>query len=437
MPTIALKAYKTDENWAAWNNFSIYAHNFIRHSCKDYIRNCRIYKKRGINMSGSTFGNQFKITTWGESHGAGIGVVIDGCPAGLPLNEDDIQIFLNRRRPGQSRYSTQRQETDKVEILSGIFEGKTTGTPISLVVFNQDQRSRDYSEIAGYYRPGHADYTFDAKYGFRDYRGGGRSSGRETIGRVAAGAVASKILKELGISILTYTRAIGPVEIEDTAETLSARLFSENYPEGCTFTDRLCAVKESVNSNPLYMPDAAAAKKAQDYLEQCMKERNSAGGIIECIITGVPAGIGDPVFDKLDANLAKAMFSIGAVKGFEIGDGFAAARATGLTNNDAFRYDENGFVTKCTNHAGGILGGISDGSPIIFRTAIKPTPSISAMQHTVHKDGNNIEVSIKGRHDPVIVPRAVVVVESMAALTLVDLMLSDMGATIDKIKKIY
>ena len=185
------------------------------------------------------------------------------------------------------------------------------------------------------------------------------------------------------------------------------------------------------------MPDAAAAKKAQDYLEQCMKERNSAGGIIECIITGVPAGIGDPVFDKLDANLAKAMFSIGAVKGFEIGDGFAAARATGLTNNDAFRYDENGFVTKCTNHAGGILGGISDGSPIIFRTAIKPTPSISAMQHTVHKDGNNIEVSIKGRHDPVIVPRAVVVVESMAALTLVDLVLSDMGAAIDKVKKIY
>ena len=387
-------------------------------------------------MAGSTLGNQFKITTWGESHGAGIGVVIDGCPAGLPLCEDDIQLYLNRRKPGQSRYSTPRKEDDKVEILSGVFEGKTTGTPISLVVFNQNQRSTDYSEIAGYYRPGHADYTFDAKYGFRDYRGGGRSSGRETIGRVAAGAVAAKILKEMGISILTYSRAIGPVEIDDTAETL----LSKFYFNGCfgnnkeTSSDKkLCVLQEQINSNPLYMPDEAAANQAQDYLEQCMKEQNSAGGIIECIITGVPAGIGDPVFDKLDANLAKAMFSIGAVKGFEIGDGFAAAKATGLTNNDALHYDKNGSVTKLTNHAGGILGGISDGSPIIFRTAIKPTPSISATQQTIHKDGSNIEVNIKGRHDPIIVPRAVVVVESMAALTLVDLILSNMGSTMEKL----
>lgn len=377
-------------------------------------------------MSGSTLGNLFKITTWGESHGAGIGVVIDGCPAGLPLCEDDIQQYLNRRKPGQSRYSTPRKEEDKVEILSGIFEGKTTGTPISLVVYNQNQRSKDYSEIAGYYRPGHADYTFDAKYGFRDYRGGGRSSGRETIGRVAAGAVAARILTELGISILTYTKAIGPVEINDTAETLLARFQSEKQKE------KLIKI---INSNPLYMPDEAAADEARTYLEQCMREQNSAGGIVECIITGVPAGIGDPVFDKLDANLAKAMFSIGAVKGFEIGDGFAAAKSTGLENNDGFRYAEDGSVCKCSNHAGGILGGISDGSPIIFRTAFKPTPSISALQKTVHKDGSNIEVSIHGRHDPIIVPRAVVVVEAMAALTLVDLILSNLGSRMDLLKE--
>lgn len=374
-------------------------------------------------MSGSTLGNQFKITTWGESHGAGIGVVIDGCPAGLSLSEDDIQLFLNRRKPGQSRYSTPRKEGDKVQILSGIFEGRTTGTPISLAVFNENQRSGDYSEIAGCYRPGHADYTLDAKYGFRDYRGGGRSSGRETIGRVAAGAVASKILTELGISLLTYSKAIGPVSINQTPEQL---LSSDR--------DRLL---EIINGNPLYMPEAAAAEQAQDYLEQCIKEQNSAGGIIECIITGVPAGIGDPVFEKLDANLAKAMFSIGSVKGFEIGDGFAAAKSTGLANNDGFFYDEQGAIKKSSNHAGGILGGISDGCPIIFRTAIKPTPSVSAPQHTVHKNGSNVDIRIKGRHDPIIVPRAVVVVESMAALTLLDLLLANMGVSMEHIQNLY
>ena len=316
-------------------------------------------------MAGSTLGNQFKITTWGESHGAGIGVVIDGCPAGLSLCEEDIQPFLNRRKPGQSRFSTPRKENDKVQILSGIFEGKTTGTPISLVVFNENQRSKDYSEISGYYRPGHADYTFDAKYGFRDYRGGGRSSGRETIGRVAAGAVASKILSELGISILTYTKSIGPVEISDTTEDILKKISS---PE------EFHRLQTEINRNALYMPDTvftekaqdypeectkeqtngnlSSTEKAQDYLEECMKQQNSAGGIIECIITSVPAGIGDPVFDKLDANLAKAMFSIGAVKGFEIGDGFAAAQSTGLTNNDSFAYDKNGAVIKLTNHGG-------------------------------------------------------------------------------------
>ena len=362
-------------------------------------------------MAGSTYGNIFKITTWGESHGKGIGVVIDGCPAGLELSEEDIQIYLNRRKPGQSKYSTPRKEDDAVEILSGVFEGKTTGTPISLVVFNKNQQSRDYSEIASYYRPGHADYTFDEKYGFRDYRGGGRSSGRETIGRVAAGAVAAKLLGQLGITFTTYSKSIGPVEIQsfDAAQIME---------------------------NPLYMPDANAAAKAAGFLEECMKNQDSAGGIIECIIDGVPAGIGDPVFEKLDANLAKAMMSIGAVKGFEIGDGFAAASSKGSTNNDGFSMND-GMVKKVTNHSGGVLGGMSDGSSIVFRTAIKPTPSIAAMQNTINKSGEEIEISIKGRHDPIIVPRAVVVVEAMAALTILDALLLNMTAKVDNIYNFY
>ena len=251
-------------------------------------------------MAGSSFGNLFRITTWGESHGKGVGVVVDGCPAGLPLTEADIQQYLNRRKPGQSRFSTPRKEDDAVEILSGVFEGRTTGTPISMAVYNKTQRSQDYSEIASYYRPGHADYTFDEKYGFRDYRGGGRSSGRETIGRVAGGAVAAKLLGELGIRLQAYAKAIGSV----TCETFDA---------------------EEIWNNSLYMPDAAAAARAQDYLNTCMEQKDSAGGIIECIVDGLPAGLGDPVFEKLSASLARAICSIGAVKGFEIGDGFAAA----------------------------------------------------------------------------------------------------------------
>lgn len=374
-------------------------------------------------MAGSTLGTHFKIMTWGESHGAGIGVVVDGCPAGLSLCEEDIQIFLNRRKPGQSRYSTPRKEDDAVQILSGIFEGRTTGTPISMVVYNRNQQSRDYSEIAGYYRPGHADYTFDAKYGFRDYRGGGRSSGRETIGRVAAGAIACKLLSHLGISFLTYSRAVGPV----TAAPSVQELLSMDREQ----------LADLVDSNPLYMPDSAKALEAQEYLESCMKRQDSAGGIIECIITGVPSGIGEPVFDKLDARLAQAIFSIGAVKGFEVGDGFAAAAATGLVNNDGFSCREDGRITKLSNHAGGILGGISDGSPIIFRAAVKPTPSISAAQQTIDKNGSSISVNIKGRHDPIIVPRAVVVVEAMAALTLIDLMLENGGSTVERLQKLY
>lgn len=363
-------------------------------------------------MAGSSFGSIFRITTWGESHGAGLGVVVDGCPAGLPLCEEDIQIFLNRRKPGQSKFATPRKEDDTVEILSGVFEGKTTGTPISMLVRNTSQRSRDYSEIASYYRPGHADYTFDEKYGFRDYRGGGRSSGRETIGRVAAGAVASKLLATLGISLTTYTRSIGPVTINTFDRT-------------------------QIEQNKLYMPDADAAAEASEYLLHCMKEQNSSGGIVECIVNGLPTGLGDPVFEKLDANLGKAILSIGAVKAFEIGDGMAVASATGRSNNDPFLPGENGTIRKASNHAGGVLGGISDGSPLILRAAIKPTPSIASFQDTVNKQGKPISVSIKGRHDPIIVPRAVVVVESMTALVLADALLLNMTATMDSVKKIY
>lgn len=363
------------------------------------------------HMSQSSFGNKFKVTTWGESHGKALGAVIDGCPAGLSLCEEDIQKFLDRRKPGQSRYTTARKEGDLVEILSGVFEGKTTGTPISLMVRNTDQRSRDYGNIAYSYRPGHADYTFDQKYGFRDYRGGGRSSGRETIGRVAAGAIASKILGELGISICTYTRSIGPVEI-------------------ASFN------KEEIHQNAFYMPDAQAAVKAGKYLEECMKNQDSAGGVIECRITGTPAGLGEPVFDKLSALLAHALMSIGAVKAVEIGDGIAVTSSNGSTDNDGFTV-KDGEIIKTSNHAGGIMGGISDGSEIILRAHIKPTPSISQPQQTVTKDKEPLSLEIHGRHDPVIVPRAVVVVESMAAITLADALFVNMSSQMDKVRDFY
>lgn len=364
-------------------------------------------------MAGSTYGTIFKITTWGESHGKALGVVIDGCPAGLELCEEDIQVYLNRRKPGQSKITTPRKEADEVEILSGVFEGKTTGTPISLMVRNTSQISKDYSEIASYYRPGHADFTFDSKYGFRDYRGGGRSSGRETIGRVAAGAIALKILKELGITITTYTKSIGPVSIDYNKFD----------------TD---AILETTTS----MPDRDADKQALCYLEEVMKSMDSAGGVMECIISGAPAGIGDTVFDKLDANLSKAMMSIGAVKAVEIGDGILVSQSNGSDNNDAFCV-QNGSISKLTNHSGGILGGMSDGSPIIIRAHVKPTPSIYATQQTVNKAGETIDINIKGRHDPIIVPRAVVVMESMAAVTLLDSMMINMSAKMDALVNFY
>lgn len=364
-------------------------------------------------MAGSTYGTIFKITTWGESHGKAIGVVIDGCPAGLSLSENDIQTFLNRRKPGQTAYSTPRKEADEVKILSGVFEGKTTGTPISLLVENTSQRSHDYSQIASCYRPGHADYTFDSKYGFRDYRGGGRSSGRETIGRVAAGAVAILLLKEMGIEFTTFTRSIGPVSIQE-----------ENFDASL------------ILKTPTCMPDAAANEQAEKYLKKCMEHQDSAGGVIECRVTGVPAGLGDPVFEKLDANLAKALVSIGSVKAFEIGEGTHAAALKGSENNDGFYMNDNG-ITKRTNHSGGTLGGISDGDTLIMRAYIKPTPSIFSSQETVTCDGEEVTINIKGRHDPVIVPRAVVVVESMAALTILDALLLNMTAKLDSVINFY
>ena len=364
-------------------------------------------------MAGNTFGNHFKITTWGESHGEALGVVVDGVPAGLALREEDIQSFLDRRKPGQSRFSTPRKENDSVRILSGVFEGKTTGTPISLLVPNTSQRSSDYSEIASFYRPGHADYTFDAKYGFRDYRGGGRSSGRETIGRVAGGAVASLFLKELGIRVLAYTQGIGPIAIDP-----------HNFQE------------DAIRQNPVSMPDPEAAERAERFLEECMQNQDSAGGVIECLMDGVPAGLGEPVFGKLDALLAQAVMSIGAVKAVEIGDGCRVGSSRGSENNDAFCVC-HGQIGKKTNHSGGVLGGISDGSRILLRAHVKPTPSIFKEQETVNRDGEEIAVRIKGRHDPVIVPRAVVVVESMAALVLADALLANMGARMDHILRFY
>lgn len=365
-------------------------------------------------MAGSTFGTLFRISTWGESHGKAVGVTVDGCPAGLPLSEEDIQKFLDRRKPGQSRFTTQRSEDDAVEILSGIFEGKTTGTPISMVIYNKTQRSTDYSDIASYYRPGHADYTFDEKYGFRDYRGGGRSSGRETIGRVAAGAIAAKLLECFGISVTAYSKSIGEVEINLDRFDIQER-----------------------DNNPVAMPDKEAAMKAQELLEGKIEEKDSVGGVVECIVKGMKAGVGEPVFDKLDARLAQAIMSIGAVKGFEVGAGFAAANMCGSKNNDSFTTDEYNNIVKKTNNAGGILGGISDGSDIVLRAAFKPTPSIYRMQETVNKNHENINIEIKGRHDPIIVPRAVVVVEAMTAITILDMLMISMTSTVDGMKRFF
>lgn len=364
-------------------------------------------------MAGSTFGTLYKTTTWGESHGPALGAVVDGCPAGLSLNEDDIQKFLDRRKPGTSSVTTQRKEDDLVHIMSGVFEGKTTGTPIMLMINNTSQHSADYGNIAYTYRPGHADYTFDSKYGFRDYRGGGRSSGRETAARVASGAIAIKILSELGIKVTAYTKAIGDIEIDYA-----------NFDES------------EIPQNVVCMPDPIAAEKATALINECRENRDSIGGTVECIVEGLPAGIGEPVFDKLDAKLGQALFSIGAVKAVEIGDGINAASLKGSENNDPFVVENNQVVIK-NNRAGGILGGISSGATVKLKAHFKPTPSIYRPQNTITNSGEETVLEIKGRHDPCIVPRAVVVVEAMTAITILDLMMANANSKLDNLKKLY
>jgi chorismate synthase len=347
-------------------------------------------------MSHNSFGLLFRMTTWGESHGPAIGCVVDGCPPRIPLTEADIQPWLDRRRPGQSRFTSQRQEPDQVKILSGVFEGMTTGTPIALTIENVDQRSRDYGEIAERFRPGHADLTYELKYGIRDYRGGGRSSARETAMRVAAGAVARKVLGS-GIRIRGALVQIGPHRIE-----------------------RECWDWNEVEQNPFFCPDPVAAKEWEIYLGEVRRAGSSVGAVIELVADGVPPGLGAPIYGKLDADLAGALMSINAVKGVEIGEGFAAAALSGETNADEMRIADGGEVAFLANHAGGILGGISTGQPIVARFAVKPTSSILTPRRSVDRTGAEVEVTTKGRHDPCVGIRAVPVGEAMLALVLAD-----------------
>jgi len=352
----------------------------------------------------NTFGKIFKITSFGESHGKAIGVVIDGCPAGLEISEDEIQKELDKRRPGQSDLTTQRQEKDQIEILSGIFEGKTLGTPIAMVVRNKDMKSKDYENIKNLYRPGHADYTYEAKYGIRDYRGGGRASARETIARVAAGAIAKKLLQSVGIEIVGYVSQVGDEKISKIDEN-------------------------EIENNLLRCPDKDLVERMSNIIKQAKADGDSIGGVVEVVAHGVPAGLGEPVFDKLSADLAKAIMSIPAVKGFEIGDGFACAQKYGSENNDELT-SENGNIKTKTNHAGGIVGGISNGEDIVIRFALKPASSISKEQETIDKEGNKQKIKIEGRHDPCICPRAVPIGEAMLALVLVDhYLLSEVNRT--------
>ena len=345
-------------------------------------------------MSFNVFGHAFRFSTWGESHGPALGAVVDGCPPGLPLSEADIQPFLDARRPGQSKYTTQRQEPDQVRILSGVFEGKTTGTPISLMIENVDQRSKDYSEVAKAYRPGHADYAYDQKYGFRDYRGGGRSSARETAARVAAGAVARLVIPE--VTVRAWVAEIGGDAIDPA-----------NFDAG------------EIGNNPFFCPDPVAAKRWEALVDSARKDGSSIGAIIACEATGVPAGWGAPVYAKMDSEIAAAMMTINATKGVEIGDGFAAARLRGEDNADAMRPGKSG-PEFLANHSGGTAGGISTGQPIFCRVAFKPTSSILTPVPTITPDGEATEISTKGRHDPCVGIRGVPVVEAMMALVLAD-----------------
>lgn len=350
----------------------------------------------------STYGKIFKISTFGESHGKGIGVVVDGCPSGVVFDEMFVQNELDRRKPGQSRITTQRKEADSFEVLSGVFEGKTTGTPIALVIFNEDQKSKDYAHIADKFRPSHADFTYSTKFGVRDYRGGGRSSARETAARVAAGALAKMVLNHYDIEIYSYVSQVGAMRLNKSYKELDL---------------------SKIEDNAVRCPDTEMAEKMFNYIDQVRKDGDSIGGVITGVIKNVPAGWGEPVFDKLHAELGKAMLSINAVKGFEYGSGFDGVELLGSQHNDAFFKDEDGKVKTKTNHSGGIQGGISNGEDIYFRVAFKPVATIMIDQDSVNESGDAVTVSGKGRHDPCVLPRAVPIVDAMSALVLVDAML--------------
>ena len=349
-------------------------------------------------MAGNTFGTLFKITTFGESHGKGIGVVIDGCPAGITLDLVYIQNQLNRRKPGQSKIVTQRKEADEFEILSGTFEGKTTGTPLTLFIANTNQKPKDYEHIKDKFRPSHADFTYAKKYGNRDYRGGGRSSARETAARVAGGAIAQQILEQKGIKITAYVSQVGPLKMQQSRDELDFSL---------------------IEQTPVRCPDFSAAKEMETYIKKIKKQGDTTGGIVSCLIQGCPVGLGEPVFDRLHAELGKAMLSINACKGFQYGSGFEGVEMLGSEHNDIF-VKENGVIKTTSNHSGGIQGGISNGMDIDFKAAFKPVATIMRAQASVDLDGNAVTVEGKGRHDPCVVPRAVPIVESMAALVLLD-----------------
>lgn len=349
-------------------------------------------------MAGNTFGQAFRITTFGESHGKAIGVILDGCPAGLPIDENFIQQELDRRRPGQSKIVTQRKESDIAQILSGVFEGKATGTPISMIIYNADARSKDYSHIADRFRPSHADFTYQAKYGLRDYRGGGRSSARETAARVAAGAIAKLFLQDNGIHIAAYVSQVGKMALEAAYHELDL---------------------DKTEDNPVRCPDPEMAAQMEQYIKDVRKEGDTIGGIVNCVVKGCPAGLGEPAFDKLHADLAKAMLSINACKGFEYGSGFKGVTMKGSEHNDIFYTDDEGIKTR-TNHSGGIQGGISNGMDIYFKVAFKPVATIVPEQESIDLEGEKTTVVGKGRHDPCVVPRAVPIVEAMAALVMAD-----------------
>jgi chorismate synthase len=363
------------------------------------------HKKDGTILMSNSYGTLFRITTFGESHGPAIGVILDGCPAGLEIDEAFIQSELDRRKPGQSRITTQRKEDDSFKILSGVFEGKSTGTPITIIIENQDQRSKDYSHIENAFRPSHADYTYQAKYGIRDHRGGGRSSARETAARVASGAVAKLLLKKSGVSVSAFVSQVGDIKAPH-------------------YTDMNLG---NIENNIVRCPDQATAEKMIALIDQVRLERDTVGGIVTCVVQGSPVGLGEPVFDKLHAELGKAMLSINAVKGFEYGSGFEGIRLRGSQHNDEF-YNEGGKVRTKTNHSGGVQGGISNGEDIYFNVAFKPVATIMQDQQSVDKDGNEVTVSGKGRHDPCVVPRAVPIVESMAALVMADFLLRARGS---------